>query len=310
MSQPLVIWRLTDGKPGHMQQTLGLVQALAKRVPCECIDIDIREQAVGMRDVLLGRFQPGVAKKRPDVVIGAGHRTHLALLAARRTTGAKIIALMKPSLPAAFFDLVIAPEHDGLAEGPRVINTLGVLNPMHGGEKKGGSLLFLVGGPSKHVQWSDAAILSQLETVVSALPPGASWRLTDSRRTPDTLRVELQRRYGERFQSFANCPPGWLASRLLGTDTVWVSEDSVSMVYEALTAGCRVGLLQLPAGHDSRIARGVARLVDTNRVTPFATWQPGRLLNPPLPFNEAERVAPLVLARLWRNAGLAGRSPE
>ena len=24
MSEPLVIWRLTDGKPGHMQQTLGL----------------------------------------------------------------------------------------------------------------------------------------------------------------------------------------------------------------------------------------------------------------------------------------------
>ncbi|HEX4870648.1 MAG TPA: ELM1/GtrOC1 family putative glycosyltransferase, partial [Moraxellaceae bacterium] len=196
------------------------------------------------------------------------------------------------------FDLVIAPAHDGLAEGPRVINTLGVLNPMHGGEKTPGSLLFLVGGPSKHVQWDDAAVLEQVAAVVATLAPGTPWRLTDSRRTPPALSAALQERYGERFQPHGDCPPGWLAGRLRATETVWVSEDSVSMVYEALTAACRVGLLQLPAGRDSRIARGVANLVATGRVTPFAAWRDTRTLAPAQQFNEAERVAPQVLARL------------
>lgn len=298
MPEPLVIWRLTDGKPGHMQQTLGLVQALARLSPCECVDIDLRGEKVGLRDVLLKRFPPGVARKRPDLVVGAGHATHLALLAARRTTGAKAVALMKPSLPARFFDLVIAPAHDGLAEGPRVINTLGVLNPMRGGEKKPGSLLFLVGGPSKHVRWDDAVVLAQVAAVVATLAPGAPWRLTDSRRSPPALSAALRERYGERFQPHGDCPPGWLAERLLSTETVWVSEDSVSMVYEALTAGCRVGLLQLPAGRDSRIARGVAHLVATGRVTPFDAWQGTQLLAPAQVFNEAARVAPLLLQRL------------
>ncbi len=298
MPEPLVIWRLTDGKPGHMQQTLGLAQALSRHLPVDCIDIDLRAESVGLLDVLLRRFHPGVARKRPDLIIGAGHGTHLALLAARRTTGAKIVALMKPSLPATLFDLVITPEHDGLAEGPHVINTLGVLNPMQGGDKRAGSLLFLVGGPSKHVQWNDVAILAQVAAVVATLAPGTPWRITDSRRTPGSLSAELHRLYGERFQPHADCPPGWLAARLLSTEMVWVSEDSVSMVYESLTAGCRVGLLQLPAGRDSRIARGVARLVSEGYVTSFAAWEASATLGPARAFNEAARVAPLLLQRL------------
>ncbi|MCC2638932.1 MAG: hypothetical protein K0Q68_2651 [Moraxellaceae bacterium] len=299
MPEPLVIWRLTDGKPGHMQQTLGLAQALSRLTACTCLDLDLRERASGLLDVLMGRFPAGAGLPRPGLVIGAGHGTHLALLAARRATGARVVALMKPSLPLSLFDLVIAPSHDGLSESARVINTLGVLNPMQGGEKQPGSLLVLVGGPSKHVQWDDATVLHQVAAVVAMLGPEASWCITDSRRTPGSLSEELRRLYGERFQPHAGCPPGWLAARLLFTETVWVSEDSVSMVYESLTAGCRVGLLQLPAGRDSRIARGVAHLVATVRVTPFAVWQETQALQPALPFNEAGRVAPLVLARLW-----------
>lgn len=300
MPEPLVIWRLTDGKPGHMQQTLGLVQALSRLQPCDCVDIDLRAARAGWLDVLLGRFRPGTGLPRPGLVVGAGHRTHLALLAARRATGAPVVALMKPSLPAACFDLVIAPAHDGLAEGPRVLNTLGVLNPMQAGEKTPGSLLFLIGGPSKHVQWDDAAVLEQVLAVAATLPPALPWRLTDSRRTPPTLSAELARRFGERFQSFATCPPGWLAGQLRGTESVWVSEDSVSMVYEALTAGCRVGLLQLQADRGSRVARGVARLVEEGRVTPFTRWRESGVLGVTAEFNEAARVAPLLLERLGR----------
>ena len=192
MSEPLVIWRLTDGKPGHMQQSLGLVRALSALLPCEVTDIDVAALPVGVVDVLLRRFPPGLTLKRPDLIVGAGHATHFALLAARRVAGGRAIVLMKPSLPYFLFDMVIAPEHDGLPSGPRVINTLGVLNPMQPGEKKADSLLVLLGGPSKHVRWSDEAVLAQLDAVVAAQKPGCSWRVADSRRTPDSLRTALR----------------------------------------------------------------------------------------------------------------------
>jgi mitochondrial fission protein ELM1 len=295
---PLVIWRLTDGKPGHMQQTLGLVRALSALTPCEVINMDLTAQSVGLRDFLLGRFMPGIAKKRPQLIVGAGHGTHFGLLAARKVAGGKTVVLMKPSLPARFFDWVIAPEHDGVSDGGRFIATRGVLNPMQPGEKKPGSVLILLGGPSKHVQWDDAQVLAQLAAVASTFKPVNNWRVADSRRTPDSLRAVLQERYGERFQSWQDCPPDWLAEKLATTETVWVTEDSVSMVYEALTAGCRVGLLRLPAKAGSRVMRGVEKLIADGLVTALGDWQRTPVMRDVVRFNEADRVAHLLLSRI------------
>lgn len=299
MPEPLVIWRLTDGKPGHMQQTLGLVSALSALVPCDVVDMDVAAQPVGALDLALGRFTPGLARTKPHLIVGAGHATHLALLAARRMAGGRIVVLMKPSLPSFLFDFIVAPEHDGLEAGSRVINTLGVLNPMHPAAKQPDSLLFLIGGPSKHVRWEDAAVLDQLAAVVAALQPGVAWRIADSRRTPESLRAVLQQQYGGRFQPYSQCPPGWLAEQLAQTGTVWATEDSVSMVYEALTAGCRVGLLRLPgANRKSRVMTGVEALVADERVTAFEDWSCTGRLRPPRPFNEASRVAATILERI------------
>lgn len=297
MPEPLVIWRFTDGKPGHMQQTLGLTQALSRLTPCEVIDFDVVANPVTVIDFIMGRFSPGLACKRPDFILGAGHATHFALLAARRAVGGRIVVLMKPSLPLFFFDHVIAPEHDGVPESPRILKTRGVLNPMMAGDKKPDSLLFLIGGPSKHVSWDSAAVLAQLDAVIATLPSSICWRITDSRRTPEALREELQRRYGERFKSVDQCQPGWLAEQLAITETVWVSEDSVSMVYEALTAGCCVGLLSLPSGNaGNRVMRGMRKLAENGIVIRFDDWSvAARALPSPPDFNEALRAARWLL---------------
>ncbi|HCT41591.1 MAG TPA: hypothetical protein DF427_10625 [Moraxellaceae bacterium] len=299
-SEPLVIWRLIDGKPGHMQQSLGLVRALQALVPCEVLDIDVASQPVGLLDLFLRRFPGGFMKRRPHLVVGAGHATHFGLLAAKRVTGAFTVVLMKPSLPQFFFDLMIVPEHDDMPPGPRVITTRGVLNPMRPGIKQAGSVMVLLGGESKHAGWDDAAVLQQLEIVVASVPDATRLVIADSRRTPDSLSKVLFERYGNRFQAWDACPAGWLAETLAETESVWVTEDSVSMVYEALTAGCRVGLLKLPAAEaESRVMRGVQRLVSDGAVTRFNDWYSGQHgLDSPPPFNEAERVAALVLQRL------------
>lgn len=301
-TEPLIIWRLIDGKPGHMQQSLGLVRALQAQVPCEIIDINVASQPVGLMDVLLRRFPGGFMKRRPHLVVGAGHATHFGLLAAKRVTGAFAVVLMKPSLPQFLFDLVVVPEHDEVPAGSRVITTRGVLNPMRPSIKQPGSVVMLLGGESKHAGWDDAAVLQQVEIVAASVPERSQLTVADSRRTPDSLSRTLHERYGERFQAWDACPPGWLADTLAVTETVWVTEDSVSMVYEALTAGCRVGLLRLPeAQADSRVMRGVGRLVDDGIVTRFHDWYSGQHgLSVPPAFNEAERVAALVIREMRR----------
>jgi hypothetical protein len=88
-------------------------------------------------------------------------------------------------------------------------------------------------------------------------------------------------------------PSGWLEGQLARAGEAWVTPDSVSMVYEALTAGCRVGLFDLPAKPASRVARGVLALKADGLVSAFP--HPPRPNRHPL--NEAGRCASLILER-------------
>ena len=81
------------------------------------------------------------------------------MLNARRVRGGKVVVLMKPSLPAAWFDLCVIPAHDRPRRADNILVTRGVLNRVrHDGCKDARAGLILVGGPSAHVTWSGAAV--------------------------------------------------------------------------------------------------------------------------------------------------------
>lgn len=292
-----IVWRLIDGKPGHENQTLGLVQAMQRQGDCPVIDIPVAPlRLTGWRALLswlLRRFPRQPDWPAPDWIVAAGHATHWPLLCAQRACGGRTVVLMKPSLPLSWFDHVVVPEHDEVS-GTNVISTRGVLNPMRPGDKVPGSALALVGGISKHFGWDNASVLRQLVTLREAWP---GLRVTDSRRTPATLREQLRSTFGDACQPWEQCPPGWLAAQLAITEVVWVSEDSVSMIYEALTAGCRTALLELPANtKPGRLVRGIQTLVAEGRVVRYSNWQSGEALPAGRGLQEADRVAESLLA--------------
>ena len=296
---PLIVWRLIDGKPGHEKQTLGLIQALGRQVTVEIHDIRVESGLTDLMDWLLGRFPAGAGLPAPHILIGAGHRTHFALLAARRARGGRAVVLMQPSLPARLFDLCLIPEHDQPAARPNVVATRGALNAVSPGRQHRPDLgLILIGGPSEHYAWDSQQVLEQIARLTRETP-NVGWRLTTSRRTPaDFLdRLTPTRPSNLEILPCEDTPPGWLETELAQTGQAWVTEDSVSMVYEALTAGCAVGLLRLPQGQDGRVARGVARLIREGWVVPFETWHADQpMLSAPEGFDEADRCARLILA--------------
>ncbi len=74
------------------------------------------------------------------------------------------------------------------------------------------------------------------------------------------------------------------------------------MVYEALTAGVKVGLLEVPQVKFGRVAAGVDLLMTEQWVTSFAQWQSGQALSrPPERFNEAERCADWICEKWLQN---------
>lgn len=289
------IWIVSDGKPGHLNQSRGLAEAIARRC-----DVRISEQPPmgkfqALR-LLFSGFLPSV-DERPALLIGAGHATHLTLLALRRFYRAPAVVLMKPSISTGFFDLCLIPEHDQPPPRPNIIATRGALNRMQPGEKVPGSGVILIGGPSKHFDWDEAAVLNQVEALIAARP--RDWLIGSSRRTPASTEHALSGLAGAKFVPAAETGPDWLPQQLARAEVCWVTQDSASMVYEALTAGCRVGVLTLDAQADNRISRGVDALREQGVVTGSPDWCMNGLAAVNTEFNEAERCAEEVLRRGW-----------
>ncbi len=248
------------------------------------------------------RYPPAQQLPDPDLILGAGHATHLPMLAARRARGGRVVVLMKPSLPLAWFDLCVIPEHDSPPQADNVFPTRGVLNCIrHSVVHDDSTGLFLIGGPAPHVRWDDEHIIAQL-TAVLERAPGRHWWLTTSRRTPQgmlTLLSGMTAVYGERLTIVpaTEAGPEWLPEHLGLAACVWVTDDSVSMVYEALTAGVAVGLLSVPRTSDhGRVASGMERLRREKLVVSFADWEQGSALKPAeKSFDEAARCANWIL---------------
>jgi mitochondrial fission protein ELM1 len=309
---------LSDGRPGHENQSVGLALALARRTGAthEVVKFDpkapvwarMRAAAADGAVNAGADARDGLPPKVPDLVIAAGHRTHLPLWWAARKFGARSVVIMKPSLPLAFFDLALLPRHDaaeGATDSGKRVLTRGALNrvpeELPAKEARG---LVLIGGPSKHHGWDGAALAPMIARVVAARPE-LDWTVADSRRTPDGFLRGLELPADARATKVPHqeTGPGWLAGELARTGVVWATADSVSMVHEALTAGAATGVLPAPpakaGGDGGRPGRAVAGLVSAG----LAAEYPNPPATPAKRFHEAGRCAELIVARWFTAAG-------
>ncbi|MEM9021591.1 MAG: mitochondrial fission ELM1 family protein [Planctomycetota bacterium] len=301
---PKPIWIVSDGKPGHLAQSRGLAQALHRLSP----GVSIHE--LPLSPTIPAVDQGGDLPGPPRILLAAGRRTHQPALALRRRFGGIAIALMNPGLlTRKRFDLCVIPRHDGIKDNVNLITTEGALNTIQpAAHLEPGQGLILVGGPSHNHKWDHEAFYRQLVDLL-ARRVSMQWTATTSRRTPGQTTSALFQLVGRdgadmTFVPAEHTPPGWVAEQLARCDEVWVSEDSVSMIYEALSSGARVGLLPVPtAGRPGRVARGVESLVQRGRVVRLAGWLAGTPLpedQPPL--QEADRVAAWIMQeRSWLN---------
>jgi uncharacterized protein len=95
--------------------------------------------------------------------------------------------------------------------------------------------------------------------------------------------------------------PDWLPALLGAAEEAWVTEDSISMIFEAVTAGARTGILPVPVLKSSADpVRAIRELVRHGHATDYETWtHNGRRLPPAKPLHETARCADLVLKRLF-----------
>ncbi len=300
-SQPLVIWCLIDGKPGHQNQSLGLAEAIGRQRSARIIEIPLRGRTLGWRSLFSAADSEFESLPKPDLILGAGHGTHMPLIGLRRRYGGRSIVLMRPSLPIQCFDLCLIPDAHRLQRpSDGVVMTRGVLNRVvRSNQKDQCQGLILIGGPSKHFRWSDDRVIRQVSDVVRRSKE-ITWTIGTSRRTPSSL-VQLWKQTGlpANLVLAEDAPSGWLLDQYTGAGTIWVTEDSVSMTYEAVTSGSRVGLIELTAHAENRVTRSINALVDSADVVRHSAWNAAILIPVgKVPLAEADRCASIVIAKL------------
>ena len=326
------IWSVSDGRAGNAAQTRAVVRALSETRRWMRIGHIAGEGHRKEPLVLQPRppwvWLPGSAwpwpklslpsaqrqalsAPYPTVWIAAGRRSAAFTRSVQKWSGGNTftVQILDPKADPSLFDLVVAPEHDGLI-GDNVVTTLG--SPTHFSEEDieiagqafaeladepGKSVLVVLGGNSKsHVFSSTDAdhLAGQLERLSSQ---GMRLRITSSRRTPLSIVSQMRAladRIGAQFWSNPADGPNPYLGWLLYSDAAIVTEDSANMLSDAAWHGLPIHIARIGGGsakfdrfHDQLLQHGCAR------------WFEGHIKHWKYePLREAERVADVIVAAL------------
>ena len=272
--------------------------AIAETTPVELVTLDVRDQRISLFHFVARKLPFAMDAPAPDLIIGAGSTCQWPMLNVKRSRGGNTIYLMKPHIPLCFFDLCLIPRHDKAVATRHSIVTDGVLNDIEPTSSRGNQGFILIGGPSDHYTWDQDHLIVQIRAILEA--DGAKlWVISDSRRTPAATREALQTLAGDNitFLGYQEAASNNVAAQLARSNVVWVSSDSVSMIFEAITSGAAVGAIEMPAKRRDRITTIIADLSNRNLITKYSDWSRGAELQAPVPLAEAARCAAIILKR-------------
>lgn len=278
-STTLTIGAFFDGRPGHEKQTRGILNRLQERTRTEVFDVQVERKPIMGQVLELLRYsasslhQGDEQLSRCNFLIGAGTPTHLPMLAAKKRFAVPVITCMTPApYLRGKFDLIFAPQHDGIAGGPAVIETIGppTSNRNRGSHEENRVLLLCGGVDRRSHHWDSRITVGYLERIIQA-GPHKRYILSSSPRTPVEMilmLISLADQYDNvEFHDYRNTPPGWIEEEYGRCSQVWVTADSISMVYEALSSGCMVGIIPVRwRRRNAKFARSQNYLLETGRV--------------------------------------------
>ncbi len=244
-----------------------------------------------------------------DSVLFTAGGTAGAVGAALRRPGRPVVQVQHPRMDPARFDVVVVNRHDGLT-GPNVVVTRTALHPATSARLAQAAaewaprlahlprplVAVLVGGSNGRFRL-DAAVAQALGAQLAGMMrlDRVGVALTPSRRTSAEARAALRDAIvpggGWMWEGTGDNPYFGL---LALADAVVVTEDSVSMVSEAVATGAPVLLAGLP-GKSRRIRLFNQYLQEDGRVRPFA----GRLeMWPVTPMDDTAAAGDEVRQRL------------
>ncbi|MFN9356118.1 MAG: mitochondrial fission ELM1 family protein [Alphaproteobacteria bacterium] len=287
---------MTDGRPGMLNQCLGLAEAVGlpveskrvvPRLPWTLLPVTFWPFPF----MSLGAGSSPLEPPWPRLVVGCGWRSIPFLIEIKRRSGNRTmtVQLQDPRVPTDVFDLVVPPEHDGLA-GENVVPIIGSPNRINAASLEAAArrwsdlaraypsprVTVLVGGRSKAHRFNKADAEALGEQLRNLLHQGYSLMVTTSRRTGEEqtkiLREALNAKHAFIWDGTGDNP---LFGMLAHADAILVTSDSTNMMVEAAGTGKPVHILPLECTNP-KFDRLVERLVGLGvaRILPgrFVIW--------------------------------------
>ncbi|MFT4178727.1 MAG: mitochondrial fission ELM1 family protein [Thermomonas sp.] len=309
------ICALHDGRAGNARQALALARALDPQASEVVLTAHAPWRWLAPRrlpgsESAFGPAFHAACEAPPKLAIGCGRQAALAtrLLHAR---GTKAVQILDPRLDVRHWDIVIAPEHDGL-RGGNVITTLGSLHPVDDDWLAQARAAFgqfntlpaphtvlLVGGPTRHAPLGDDAFAALLRTLAArACSEGGSFSVAASRRTPESWRKALgdvdANLPGLRWRDTGDGANPY-AGLLAHATRIICTPDSVNMLSEATATRAPV-FAWSPDATQGRLRHFLDALIARGRVRPL---DDALAMFDAQPLRETARVAELLRLRLW-----------
>ena len=253
---------LTEGMHGMISQVEGLAKAL---------DLDFIHEKIELRNFWrlippkMTPIQNFVFKNKIeqnfDIVISCGRKSVIPSIYLKKIFKNKImnIHIQDPKVSLNNFDLVVAPEHDGLS-GKNVIITKGAIHYLGIDElrenenylkpriTKKNVVSFVIGGPNKYYNYSKEHIDNIfLKIKRNFIDRGFQMILIPSMRTPAKV-IKMAKEYFDKDQIIIEDidKKAYLSSLKLA-DYIIVTCDSTSMISEAAITGKPIYVAQMPS---------------------------------------------------------------
>jgi uncharacterized protein len=314
----LTVWALADERAGNRSQVLGVSEALG-------LPFTIKEIRYGrlarLPNAVLGASLAGLtAESRaalsapwPDVAIAAGRRAAPVLRAIRRRAGGRafVVQLMDPGGRRGNLDLIAVPAHDGVAQAPNIISTVGSPHRVTAERLAAARaewlprfqhlssprIALMVGGPTRRRGFTSEMARTLARTASQlAADAGGSLLVSTSRRTGDAagdlIAAITVPHHAYRYRDSGENPYlGYLAV----ADAVIVTGDSASMCTEACATEAPVYIYAPPGFVTDKHRRLHQSLVDHGCARPLGphveSWRHSAV-------NSAGTVAGEILRRL------------
>ena len=261
------IWVLSDGKPGHYNQSLAVAEALQTLTPATVDTIPLRVRSVGKyllrgllnrkwgRWILKHLFSPSMTtlfydvnlpKGIPDIIVSSGKDTSMLNALLGIWYGAKTLYVGHPKkLDNRLFTHVLTVLSLGfdneivLDVAPTLLyrGDIKAFCNKYKLDPKARYWSLLIGGDGAGYHYTQQEI-DALIGFVNATSGQVQWLVTTSRRTPNDFEAQMQQQMKAAvFVAYNQKPEKVIGGFLTLSERVFVTEESASMVSEAVASG-------------------------------------------------------------------------